>query len=94
MRKLIVAVVALPLLAGGCIRTVASVATAPVKVAGKAVDWTTTSSSEADRNYAHKMRMQQQHADKERRKQKKACRSDPSACPPPQQASYGGFQQQ
>jgi hypothetical protein len=34
---------------GGCISTVGRVVTAPVKVAGKAVDWTTTSRDEADR---------------------------------------------
>jgi len=32
----------------GCVSTAASIVTAPVRVAGKAVDWTTTSQSEAD----------------------------------------------
>ena len=32
MRKLLVAAILLPLLAGGCVRTVATVVTAPVRV--------------------------------------------------------------
>lgn len=46
----------LSLLCGGCVRTVATVVTAPVRVTAKAIDWTTTSQSEADRNYGRKMR--------------------------------------
>ena len=46
----------LPLLAGGCISTVGKVVTAPVRIVSKGVDWTTTSQSEADRNYGKKMR--------------------------------------
>ena len=55
MRKL-VSFTLLPLAAGGCVSTVASVVTAPVRVGAKVVDWTTTSQSEADRNYGRKMR--------------------------------------
>jgi hypothetical protein len=63
---------ALPLLAtGGCIRTVASVATAPFKVAGQTVDWATTSQDEADRNYGRKMRKQEAEEGKARKKQEK-----------------------
>ncbi|MES2058796.1 MAG: hypothetical protein V4564_22855 [Pseudomonadota bacterium] len=87
MRTLIIASIALlPLLAGGCVRTVASVVTAPVKVAGKAVDWTTTSQSEADRNYGRKMRKEEEREGRERKKAEKACRKDPNAC-----GSYDGY---
>ena len=54
MRKSVIAVAALlPLLGGGCLaKTVVNVATLPVRATSKAVDWTTTSQSEADRNTA------------------------------------------
>ncbi|MDF0487003.1 hypothetical protein PX554_02580 [Sphingomonas sp. H39-1-10] len=65
---------ALPLLAGGCVRTVAHVVTAPVRVTSKAVDWTTTSQSEADRNYGRKMRKQEAREGRERRKAAADCR--------------------
>ena len=67
------ALLLLPLLAGGCVSTVASVVTAPVKVAGKAVDWTTTSRSEADRNYGKKMRKAEEREGKERRAWARQC---------------------
>ena len=87
MRKLLIASIALtPLLSGGCVRTVASVVTAPVKVAGKAVDWTTTSQSEADRNYGRKMRKQEEREGRERKKAEKECRKDPDNCQP-----YDGY---
>ncbi len=60
----------------GCVRTVASVVTAPVRAGSQVVDWTTTSQDEADRNYGRKMRKQEardgkaaKKAEKERRKQ-------------------------
>jgi len=50
----------------GCIaRTVADVATAPVKVAGKAADWTTTSQDEADRNRGRELRREEERRRKE-----------------------------
>ncbi|WP_311268269.1 hypothetical protein [Sphingobium sp. WCS2017Hpa-17] len=59
-----------------CVRTVASVVTAPVRAGSQVVDWTTTSQDEADRNYGRKMRKQEardgkaaKKAEKERRKQ-------------------------
>jgi hypothetical protein len=69
----ILAVAALvPLLAGGCVaRTVVGVATAPIKVAGKVVDWTTTSQDEADRNYGRKMRKQEAREGKEAKEEAK-----------------------
>lgn len=45
----------------GCIaRTVASVVTAPVRIAGKAVDLATTSQSEADEKRGRDLRLQEQ----------------------------------
>lgn len=75
-----------PLVLGGCVRTVATVVTAPVKVVGKGVDWATTSQSEADRNYGRKMRKQEEREGKERQKRDKACRKNPDAC-----GSYDGY---
>lgn len=75
----------LPLLSGGCVRTVASIVTAPVKVVSKGVDWATTSQSEADRNYGRKMRKDEAREGKERRKWQEGCRGNPD-CPP-----YDGF---
>ena len=78
MRKfLILAVAALPLATGGCIaKTVVDVVTLPVKATGQAIDWTTTSQEESDRNYGKKMREKearegkaQREADKKARKQ-------------------------
>ena len=87
MRTLgLVAAIALPLVAGGCLKTVASVATAPVKVASKAVDWSTTSQSEADRNRGRKMRKQEEREGRERREHDKACKKDPDNCGP-----YAGY---
>ncbi len=65
---------ALPLMTGGCVNTAASVVKAPFKVAGKAVDWTTTSQSEADRNYGRKMRKKEEREGRERREWAKKCR--------------------
>lgn len=56
-------------LLSGCLSTVGTVVTAPVKVAAKAVDWTTTSQSEADRNRGKKIRKAEERA-------RKACRKD------------------
>ena len=87
MRKtLIAAVAALPLMTGGCVSTVTSIVTAPVKVASKAVDWTTTSQSESDRNYGKRMRKAEEREGRERKAHDKACRKDPRDCGP-----YEGF---
>jgi hypothetical protein len=71
--------VCLPLLlaTGGCISTAASIVKAPFQVAGKAVDWTTTSQEEADRNYGRKMRKQEAREGRERREAAKRCRKHP-----------------
>ena len=74
MRKLLLATAALlPMLSGGCVSTIASVVTAPVKVASKAVDWTTTSQDESDRNYGRKARKEEAREGRERKKSKQAC---------------------
>ena len=86
MRTALIFVAALPLLTGGCLSTVGSIVTAPIKVASKAVDWTTTSQSEADRNYGKKMRKQEEREGRERRAHDKACKKDPANCGP-----YTGF---
>jgi hypothetical protein len=80
MRKMMVLVALLPLVSGGCVRTVASVATAPFKVAGQAADWATTSQDEADRNYGRKMRKAEAREGRERRDWEKRCRKDPEGC--------------
>ncbi|MDB5677365.1 hypothetical protein [Sphingomonas bacterium] len=86
MRKLLIAAAVLPLLTGGCLSTVGSIVTAPVKVVSKGVDWTTTSQSEADRNYGKKMRKAEAREGRERKAHDKACREDPANCGP-----YTGF---
>lgn len=84
MRRAIAAL--LPLVAGGCVSTAASVVKAPFQVAGKAVDWTTTSQSESDRNYGRKMRKAEEREGRERRTWEKHCRNDPDGC-----GAYDGF---
>ena len=54
---------------GGCVSTVASVVTAPVRVVSQGVDWATTSQSEADRNRGRKIRKAEEKA-------RKACRRE------------------
>ena len=88
MRKarILVCAALLPLLAGGCVRTAASVVTAPFKAAGQVVDWTTTSQDEADRNFGREMRKKEAREGRERRDWQKRCRRDPENC-----GSYDGY---
>jgi hypothetical protein len=76
--KLLLATPLLMLVLPGCVRTVASVVTAPVRAGGQVVDWSTTSQSESDRNYGRKMRKQEAREGKERKKadqaRRKQCR--------------------
>ena len=73
----------LPIASGGCVaKTAWDVATLPVKATGKAIDWTTTSQSEADRNYGKKMRKQEEREGRERKKAAEACRKDAEKCGP------------
>ena len=68
MAKSIVLVLSIAML-GGCVSTVASVVTAPVKVVAKGADWATTSRDEADRNRGRKIRKAEERAWKECRRQ-------------------------
>lgn len=71
LNRILVLTLLAPLLLTGCVRTVASVVTAPVRVAGKAVDWTTTSQSEADEKRGRQMRKREEELGKlDRRYQK------------------------
>jgi hypothetical protein len=67
----------LTLATSGCISTAATIVKAPFQVAGKAVDWTTTSQNEADRNYGRKMRKQEAKEGRERKKAAEQCRKHP-----------------
>jgi hypothetical protein len=81
VRRLALLAALLPLLAGGCVaKTAFDVVTFPVKAGAKAVDWTTTSQSEADRNRGRADRKREERAGKERRKAEKRCRQHPEDC--------------
>ena len=88
MRKLLLSAL-LPLASAGCVSTVAHVVTAPVRAAGQVVDWTTTSQSEADRNYGRRMRRQEAREGRERRQQFEQCRrhADTATC----RQQYDGY---
>lgn len=70
-------VLLVPLLTAGCISTATTIVKAPFQVAGKAVDWTTTSQEESDRNYGRKMRKQEAEEGKARKAAAKQCRKHP-----------------
>ena len=79
-RAIGVMLAAVPLIAtAGCVRTITTVATAPVKATGKVIDWSTTSPSERDRAYARKMR-----------KQAERCKKHPDAA----ECAQNGYAQQ
>lgn len=68
----LVALLALP----GCVSTVASVVTAPVKLAGAAVDAATTSQSEADEKRGRELRKREERLgqlEREYNKQSQRC---------------------
>lgn len=74
-----------PLALGGCLaKAAADVVTAPVRVAGKAVDLATTSQSEADEKRGRELRRQEEELGKLRRlydRQLDACDDgSPRAC--------------
>jgi hypothetical protein len=77
------------LLLGGCVHTVATVVTAPVKVGAKVVDWTTTSRSEADRNYGRRMRKAEAREGRARKAWAKRCKRLPPD--DPDCKDYTGF---
>ncbi|SCW36564.1 hypothetical protein SAMN02927924_00213 [Sphingobium faniae] len=60
------AILALLLLPGCVAKTALDVATLPVRAGSQAVDWSTTSQEEADRNYGRKMRKQEAREARER----------------------------
>ena len=70
-----VLLIPLALATTGCVSTAATIVKAPFKVAGKAIDWTTTSQDEADRNYGRKMRKQEAREGRELKRQYKECRA-------------------
>ncbi|MET0372168.1 MAG: hypothetical protein ABW039_12430 [Sphingobium sp.] len=81
MKKIIICTLPLMMLTlPGCVRTVASVVTAPLRAGAQAADWATTSQDEADRNYGRKMRKQEAEEGKARKKAEKErikqCRRD------------------
>jgi hypothetical protein len=55
----------------GCVRTVGTIVTAPVRAASWTVDKATTSQSESDRNYGRKMRKEDEKRAREERKRRK-----------------------
>ncbi len=68
----------LPIALGGCISTVATVATAPFKVAGKAVGYATSGQARSDRAYGRKMREQEERQGKAHREMVKRCHKHPT----------------
>lgn len=80
----LLAILATVPLLSGCLGTAASIVTAPVKVAGKAVDWTTTSQSEADEKRGRQIRKREEHLgrlDRQYQKHLRQCdRGDEEAC--------------
>ena len=74
----VLAILVLPILAGGCVSTAAAIVKAPFQAAGQVVDWSTTSQEESDRNYGRKVRKQEAREGKERREYEKQCRKDPN----------------
>lgn len=54
-------------LLAGCVRTVGTIVTAPVKAVSRGADWATTSQDEADRNRGREIRKQEKREAKERR---------------------------
>lgn len=71
MRILIGAMLVAPLLAG-CVSTVKTIVTAPVKAVGQVADWSTTSQDESDRNRGREMRKREEQLGKLSRQRDKA----------------------
>lgn len=66
------ALIALPLLLGGCVSVVKDVITAPIKVVSKTADVLTTSQSEADEKRGREMRRREERLGKLARKRDEA----------------------
>ncbi|UIJ45277.1 hypothetical protein LZK98_19910 [Sphingomonas cannabina] len=89
MRKFVLLLPLAGLVTGGCVAKAAwDVATLPVKAGSQAVDWSTTSQEEADRNYGRKMRKQEAEEGKQRKKWEKHCKKNPDD---PNCAQYSGY---
>lgn len=71
LRLTLVVLIVLPLLSG-CLGTVKSIVTAPVKVVGQTADWATTSQDESDRNRGRDMRQREEQIGKLTRQRDKA----------------------
>ncbi len=84
MTPALLALALVPALSGCLARAAVDVVTAPVRVAGKAVDWTTTSQSEADEKRGREMRRREERLGKLQRtydKQRRDCdRGSRDAC--------------
>jgi predicted RNase H-like nuclease (RuvC/YqgF family) len=81
MRILII--MGLALTSGGCLRTVADVVTAPVKVVSKTADVLTTSQSEADEKRGRALRQREERLGKLERKRSeltRKCERSEEAC--------------
>ena len=63
-----------PVLLGGCVQTVASIVTLPVKVASRAVDLATTSQSEKDEKAGKQMRKEDEERGRLYREVQERCR--------------------
>ncbi len=76
MNRMILAPPLASLLLSGCVaRTALDVVTLPVRAGSQVVDWSTTSQSEADRNYGKKMREQEAREGKAMKKAEKERRA-------------------
>lgn len=75
MRRIIFLAPAIALILPGCVSTLATVVTAPVKVVGKAADWATTSQDEADRNRGRELRQREEQVGKLARQRDKAAKN-------------------
>jgi uncharacterized protein YlxW (UPF0749 family) len=76
-------IVAMALATGGCVRTIADVVTAPVKIVSKTADVLTTSQSEADERRGRELRQREERLGKLERKRSKLaqrCRDDDEGC--------------
>ncbi|ODP38679.1 hypothetical protein [Sphingomonas turrisvirgatae] len=83
MRKSLILIAMLPIVAGGCVaKTAFDIVTLPVKAAGQAADWATTSQDEADRNAGRKLRKQEAREGRERKAHAQACKKNPDDCGP------------
>jgi hypothetical protein len=84
MRKLVSASIIMGLALSGCVSTVGSIVTAPVKIAGKAVDMATTSQSESDEKRGRNLRKREEQygkLERDYRRHTRQCeQGDDDAC--------------